>query len=283
MNITPAHTLNLDLPGEEPVEVLNDGYSDRVRCDHPQVDDGEELGHALIETAVNLNRGRVMVMASTELQRGLQHAGLATEGVIPGFYRGQADCAVMGWWQDADRRSLADADGVQQVMDLMAERANAPTAERLSVETARATVEDAESIAELLGETFSQYPTPSDDPAYVAQAIEAGHPFRCVRDEGALVACASADLVFDAHTAELTDCATRPTHRGQGLMRALLDDLMDDLRDLDYPTAFTLARARIPGVNLVFQRLGFELRGTMTRSCRIGNGLEDMNILSRTL
>ena len=56
-----------------------------------------------------------------------------------------------------------------------------------------------------------------------------------------------------------------------------------DLRALGYPTAFTLARAAIPGVNLAFQRLDFQLRGTMPQSCRIGEGIEDMNIWSRAV
>lgn len=108
-------------------------------------------------------------------------------------------------------------------------------------------------------------------------------PFRLVRDEGAVVACGSADLVPLARTAELTDCATRPSHRGKGLMQAILMDLMDDLRALHYPTAFTLARASVPGINIAFQRLGFKYRGRMNRSCRIGSGIEDMNIWNRWL
>lgn len=282
MNAQPTiTTLRLDLPGTDEAKITNDRFSDRVRCDHPEVDHPEALGEALIETAETLDRGRVMVMAPKGMEAGLQSAGLATEGVIPGFYRGEEDCAVMGWWQDDARRSLADAEAVAQVKALMA--APSTPRPRPEVETSLATLEDATEIAGLLGETFDQYPTPSDDPRYIAQAIAAGNPFRVVRDAGEVVACASADLVTEAMTAELTDCATRPDHRGQGLMRAILEDLMDDLRELDYPTAFTLARARIPGVNLAFQRLGFEYRGTMTRSCRIGEGLEDMNILSRAL
>ena len=66
-------------------------------------------------------------------------------------------------------------------------------------------------------------------------------------------------------------------------MRAILTNLMEDLVEMDYPTAFTLARARIPGVNVAFQRCGFKLRGRMSQSCRIGEGLEDMNVWSRRL
>ena len=66
-------------------------------------------------------------------------------------------------------------------------------------------------------------------------------------------------------------------------MQFILEDLVEDLREMGYPTVFTLARAAIPGVNLAFSRLGFELRGTMPQSCRIGEGIEDMNIWSRAV
>ena len=52
---------------------------------------------------------------------------------------------------------------------------------------------------------------------------------------------------------------------------------------MGYPTAFTLARASVPGINLAFWRLGFVWRGQMASSCRIGGGIEDMNVWSRPL
>ncbi len=265
------------------VRALDDGYSGRLRCDHPAADvDGEALGEQLLATADERGRGRVVVLAPPAVADGLLAAGFEEEGRIPGFYRGTSDCLVLGAYPDEERSDLARPVLVEEVHDLLEQQDAAPAARR-DVETSLATVEDAEKIAELLGDTFAQYPTPSSDPAYVAEAIRDGVPFRIVEREGEIAACASADLVREACTAELTDCATRPTHRGQGLMQAILNDLMDDLRDLSYPTAFTLARARIPGVNLAFQRLGFELCGTMPQSCRIGDGIEDMNIWARSL
>ena len=66
-------------------------------------------------------------------------------------------------------------------------------------------------------------------------------------------------------------------------MQAILSDLIRDLQRMEYRTAFTLARANIAGVNLAFERLSFTYSGIMTQSCRIGSGLEDMNIWTRTL
>jgi len=223
----------------------------------------------------------VIVLAPKAIETGLRSVGFEREGQMPGFYEGKQVCSVMGFYPDAERASLAQPEEVQRVLDIVEARGG--ERKPSEVATRRALPEDAPRVAELLDETFAQYPTPSGDPAYVAQAISEGTPFRVVEEDGKVVACASADLVREAKTAELTDCATNPAYRGRGMMQSILSDLMDDLRELEYPTAFTLARARVPGVNLAFSRLGFEFRGCMPQSCRIGGGIEDMNIWSRRI
>jgi len=281
--LTPTDTVRhrLQVDGTE-VSVTQDPYSDRVRCDHPSPDvDAVALGETLKSFADEQGLSRVVVLTPADAAEGLMHTGFQCEATMPGFYSGENDCAVLGLALDDDRADLANPTEVARVQQLLDE--TRPASVRVRHETTLASVDDAPRIAQLLGETFAEYPTPSDDPAYVAKQIEDGTPFRFVEQGGDVVACASADLVTTAETAELTDCATRPKARGQGLMQSLLLDLMEDLRKLAYPTAFTLARAREAGMNIAFQRLGFVHRGTMVQSCRIGNGIEDMNVWSRAL
>ena len=273
--------VKIPVAGDSDVEAVVDLYSDRLRCDHPDVDDGRALGRALTDEAVRESCGRVVVLVHEELAAGLRAVGTEQEAAMPGFYSGEGDCAVMGLALDDSRSGPADADALQKVERLL--RDAPPERSRSAIDTERAFVGDGEAIAQLITDTFDHYPTPSGVSAYIDQHIEEGTPFRLVREGDEVVACASADLVPEARTAELTDCATRPTHRGRGLMQAILADLVVDLKELGYPTAFTLARAQVPGVNLAFQRLGFELRGRMAQSCRIGTGLEDMNVWSRRL
>lgn len=259
----------------------DDFYSDRIRCDHPVVENAAALGEALLEEAKRRRRGRIVVLAPGQLRDGLVEAGCEVEAIMPGFYRNRADCAVLGRALDPERSTLSDPEAVSEVDRLLSRRS--PGKQRPRVETQRATVEDAADIAELIAGTFEHYPTPSGVPEYIADQITDGVPFRLIREDGEMIACASAELVREAQTAELTDCSTRPAARGRGLMQSILADLMDDLREMGYPTAFTLARAREPGMNLAFQRLGFAFRGRMVQSCRIGTGFEDMNVWSRRL
>lgn len=279
---TSKETLELELPSGRIIEAVDDRYSDRLRCDHPVTSaDGEALGELLLEQAERLGRGRVVALVDESLAPGMERVGLEIEGVMPGFYAGESNCAVMGAALDEDRDRLANPLEIARVDELL-ETPRSPKP-RPDIETHRATLDDAERIADLLGEVFSGYPTPSNDLAYIRSELERGVPMRFVEQDGQLAACASADIVPEARTAELTDCATLRAHHGKGFMRAILIDLMEDLRQMDYPTAFTLTRARIPGVNIVFQRLGFEFQGRMASSCLIGEGIEDMNIMSRAL
>lgn len=264
---------------EQPVRATVDPYSDRVRCDHPAASDGRALGVALHSLAVDTGLGRVVALTRPGVAEGLIDAGYSVDGVMPGFYGGGEDCVVSGRAVDPARARLANPLEVERVDSILASAP--PASSRPIVATRLADADDAPAIAALLGDTFAEYPTPSAEPAYIAEQIETGTPFRIVTEHDEVVACASADRVSQARTAELTDCATLPSHRGRGYMQFILSDLIDDVRVLGYPTVFTLARARIPGVNLAFMRLGFELRGRMARSCRIGAGLEDMNIWSR--
>ena len=268
--------------GGSRVRVTSDRLSDRVRCDHPAVDDGAALGRGLTAAAELLGRGRVVVVGAQQLQAGLEQVGYETEAVMPGFYEGTGDCVVAGKALAEDRLCPRDERKlleVARVLDEKGEERPPPD----DVHSRLVGPADVPQIAALLNQTFARYPTPSNEPVYVQRQLENDTAFRCIEEDGEILACASADLVCEARTAELTDCATRPEHRGRGLMSRLLSDLMDDLRALEYPTAFTLARAAIPGVNVCFSRLGFELRGTMHQSCFIGTGLEDMNVWSRAL
>lgn len=269
--------------GVTSIDIVDDPFSDRVRCDHPELVDESLLAAQLREVADQFGRERVVAFVDEAMREGLKEEGFEVEGVMPGFYRGESDCVVMGWAADAGRMNYGDPEGAAVTSRVLKAKEGTPGL-HAAVKTEQATPEDAAEIASLLGETFREYPTPSSDPEYVANQIEEGTPFRILRgNDRQVLACASADVVREAQTAELTDCATRPSHRGRGLMQRILSDLMDDLRDEEFPTAFTLARASIPGINVAFQRLGFKYRGRMARSCRIGEGLEDMNIWSRWL
>ena len=272
--------------GQQRVLVLDDSHSDRVRCDHPNSSDGRAIAYFLIGAATCHGRTKVLTMVDERLIDELRGQGFTLAGTMPRFYGGERACGVLTYNLADERRNLANPKEVARAEEIFSGHDPLDVeeiSEGTSMETVRAKAEDAERIAELIDKTFFDYPTPSHDPDYIRAQILEGTPFRFIEEEGRLVACASADLIREARTAELTDCATLPEFRKRGFMLALLTDLISDLEGIQYKSAFTYARARVPGINVLFKKLGFEFCGSIHQSCRIGEGLEDMNMWIRDL
>lgn len=288
--------------GNNIITVIDDEHSDRVRCDHPNTSQGKGIAFFLSGAAHCLNRTKVLTMVEESLADELIEQGFTLAGTMPWFYKGKKGCSVLTYNLVEARKIKAHPKEFSKVEaiidktpsvkeDIITERYEYLNDEDIDdsmeadvdVKTILAMPEDARRIAALIDKTFFDYPTPSHDPKYVRAQIESGVPFRYVEDNGKIVACASADLVPDALTAELTDCATDPDFRKKGLMMKILTDLMWDLEQRDYHSAFTYSRARVPGINILFKKLGFKYCGSIHQSCRIGDGLEDMNIWIRQL
>ena len=178
------------------LQVTDDAYSDRVRCDHPEIEDGRALGRGLSAAAELMGRGRVVVMAEQRLEGGLSAVGYETEAVMPGFYNGANDCVVMGLAREPEREGPGFPAGLERV-EAVLEAKGEPMPPPDDVQTRAATLSDAPALAELIGETFQSYPTPSNDPAYVAKQMREGTPFRVVEDGDQLVACASAEAAME--------------------------------------------------------------------------------------
>ncbi len=270
----------------------NDHVSDRIRCDFPQVDSGAKLADTLIQKAEECGRGKIISIVTEPLVHDLQRSGFYLAAQLPKVYDGKEDIFIMSYNVDENRYKLANPKEVGRVEGVLSE-VLPPTnvsIESLSNHSLLESVNalspnESGELSELIAKTFQSYPTPSFEREYVRSYIEGGNLFHGLRDNsGTLVSCASADIVADAKTAELTDCATLPEYRGRGYMRAILVSLMQSLhRDKRFPTAFTMARARVPGINVLFKQLGFRFCGRLSRSCLIGDGLEDMNIWARRL
>lgn len=102
--------------------------------------------------------------------------------------------------------------------------------------------------------------------------------FRLVRENGRLVSAASAEVSWANRHAEMTDCATLPDYRGEGLMAAIFKELGREMLRQGISCLYSLARAASPGMNAVLRRLGYPLRGRMVNNCHIMGQFEDMNL-----
>jgi len=244
-----------------------------------------ELAHLseAIRDAHESGATKVILYATTTDRVGWAEAGFTLEGTILGYFGDGGDADIWSSFRIGERRNESERVEHDRVVEAAraCERRTARLADRFRCRPG--TVDDAAQIAALMRETFREYPDPIS-PRGVARAIEnRSRHFRVVRDESdAIVASASAEIDHANRSAELTDCATRPDARGNGLMSVILQalerDLDDDFGIVDH---YTLARADEVAMNCAFAKLGWTYTGRLVNNCRMPNGWESMNIWCR--
>lgn len=161
--------------------------------------------------------------------------------------------------------------------------ANSSVIPLMDITVVQATENDAEELAGFYGEIFTVYPTPIADPSYLKRMISGDSVYMLIRHKQIIVSAACAEVNRHYKNAELSDCATLPEYGGKGLMKIILNQIIEKVEQQDIDSVYSIARARSSSMNSVFQSLGFEFTGTLIRNVKISSGLEDMNVWSRLL
>ncbi len=142
---------------------------------------------------------------------------------------------------------------------------------------------DIPGLIKLFSKVFKSYPTPLNNQVYLEKKLSDGTVFKIVKYEQEIVSAASLDIDSRTKSAELTDCATLPDFRGQGLMSHLITNLEAEAVRLGLFTVYTIARALSVGINTVFARHGYKYGGRFINNCDICGKFEDMNLWSKKL
>ena len=101
--------------------------------------------------------------------------------------------------------------------------------------------------------------------------------------EDQLVALSSAEMDTEARNVEMTDFATLPDGRGDGLATILLGAMEAQMHDRGMATGYTIARAPSFGMNITFARMGYSFAGRLINNTHIGGQFEDMNVWYKSL
>jgi putative beta-lysine N-acetyltransferase len=148
-----------------------------------------------------------------------------------------------------------------------------------------ATEEDSEGISQLLTSVFPLYPVPTT-PEYIKHSIQT-HEMEYFIIESIqhkkIVSVAAAEYNHGNRSAEITDCATDPSFRGNNFTCHLINALEELLQKKDVLYLFSLTRAVSPSMNITVAKLGYRFTGTLINNCRISTGFEDMNVWVKPL
>lgn len=280
-------TYSFELPRQGGREAVFDPYNRRIKL-YGVGPVEYEAGCAEMITGAGADPGvcsKVAVYALPGDDLEWEELGLAREGVIQGFFAGGVDAVIWAGYSDPKRARPSDKGEIERIIRAARKKAPANPAFPAGYACQVATAREAPEIGALLRETFEDYPTPVDD-ATVERLIKTGASrFRIVRaPDGKVAAVASAEIDGRRSSAEMTDCATAPAHRGKGLMAALLAELARDLTlSVGITDVYSLCRAGEPGINCVLGKLGYTYTGTLVNNCKMPDGWESMNVWCKAL
>ncbi|WP_017754750.1 putative beta-lysine N-acetyltransferase [Calidifontibacillus oryziterrae] len=265
------------------IQLFLDYFNERLRVD----DYRGNLDRIVEELDLIMNNNsftKLIFYSKSEHWRQLLCKGFELEGIINGFFNG-SDNYIMTTYKKNERRSTEHWIKENNILASIKTNKKSLGINKIvsNYIYRKANSKDAKSLAGLYEKVFSIYPTPMNNSEYVEKMIKQGTIFYVVEGDKELVSAASVDINSKWHNAELTDCATLPDHRKNGLMKYLLSLLEKELKDQEIYCAYSLARALSYGMNASLFQLGYQYTGRLTNNCYIFDKLENMNVWVKDL
>lgn len=273
--IEASRNFGAEYQGEIQVDVTNQRVIVKNRLEHQP----RALIRAAEEVAAENRAGKIIFFARPELAAELEAIGYVREGDIPSFYNGlDAQCYVRFLAPDRSySQHLADEDKIISGLSKVA-RTKSRVAPAGEVNLRRVEEPDLKDLASLFRRCFVSYPSPLFELDYLRQLLAGGVFFLAAFDGHRLVSAASAHVDGQNNNAEISDCATDPDFRGQGLLTALLDHLAGEMWQRRTGVLYSLARAGSVGMNVSLHKLGYRYQGRLINNCHIAGRFENMNL-----
>ncbi|UMZ75195.1 putative beta-lysine N-acetyltransferase [Natranaerofaba carboxydovora] len=286
------------------LKVFLDIYNQRVQVLDYEGPDIEGMVKRLDYIAEKNTFGKVYLKAKAYDWEKFLSEGYILEGIFKFYYSGENAYSLAKFFNQ-ERRISYDVEKENEIIKEVTKSSNdvneieesykgkAPEGYVLRY----ATYEDLDKIAELYDRVFETYPIPLNQKLYLERLMDSEVLFMVIAKkaneqdkdedetliEDEIVSVASADMHHNHLTAEMTDCATLPEERGKGHMGYLMKALEKEMIKQNMISLFSLARAKSPGMNLIFHRFDYSYCGRLIKNCNIYGNFENMNLWVKKL
>ncbi len=259
--------------------------SDRVYLMQINDADPVELIQGMRDLAVERGYSKIFTKVPARSARAFLDAGYVCEATVPLFFGGTEDALFLCRYLDTTRATMDDIEELERVMELAMAKKGGGVSQPISEDTVirACSEEDVAAMADVYSEVFPSYPFPVHDPAYLLETMRSHVLYFGVESKGRLLALSSAELDRDGRSAEMTDFATLPGGLGRGFAANLLAAMEPEVARHGIRTAYTIARAVSPGMNITFARLGYEFGGRLVNNTQISGSIESMNVWHKQL
>lgn len=233
--------------------------------------------------AADRGYSKIFAKVPASALEAFREAGYILEAAVPDFFREWESGCFLGRFVEATRAVEPAPDRVQDVL----EQCRNPREDLTPLDPHFTLMpldgRHVDRLAALYGEVFTSYPFPIDTPEFLRQSLDDHTIYYGVFEGDRLVAASSAEVDTNWGNAEMTDFATLPIARGNGLAGHLLARMEADLEPMGIRTLYTIARATSYSMNITFARAGYVHAGTLVANTQIMGRLESMNVWYRRL
>jgi len=265
--------------------IQHGAYNDRIYLMQAGSDPSADLPEVLIPMAERMGYSKIFAKIPEARGDTFEQADFVQEGSIPDFYNGVDDALFMAYFLSEDRAREERVDRLNEVRQIAQSKRGAAIR---PLDTARFHIKrcapaDVERMAEIYRSVFPSYPFPIHDPGYLLKTMKSHVEYYGVEHAGALIALSSAEVDRSAAAAEMTDFATMPAFRGNGLAVHLLREMEHGMFRSGIKTSYTIARAVSAGMNITFAKLGYRFGGRLKNNTNISGSIESMNVWYKEL
>lgn len=270
MNKVEGVDLSIDHPNKR-LKVLE--------CDKEIINVSDKL----VELAEKEDLNKIILFGREPINETFIEQEFVAEGCIDGFYDGESAYMISKFLSE-DRMKNETVQKEEQILKTLESLDAQPVQHNLSDYGIRnATISDIPKIKRVFEVVFASYPTPMYDENYIKKIMNSHVHFAVAENEDGIVSVASAEMDLERNNAEITDCATLPSHRGNGLMNHIVDFLEEEMEDKGISNLFSLARAVSFGMNKVLYNQQYQYRGRLIKNVHIAGQWENMNIWVKQL
>lgn len=246
--------------------------------------DPVKLIGALRHLAEHQKYAKIFAKIPESTARPFLEAGYEVEASVPGLFYGREQGLFLGYYLNEARKIPADKLALESILaDCLKKEITAFSMLPAGISWRTCKHSDAEALAALYREVFPTYPFPIHDPAYILDTMDTHTVYGGLFADGKLAAAASAEMDPDTLSGEMTDFATAVKWRGMGLARHLLYRLESEAAASGILTAYTIARAASPGMNVTFASAGYRYGGLLINNTQISGSVESMNVWYKSL
>lgn len=260
-------------------------HNDRIYLMQTPSSPSSELSHGLIRMAEKNKYSKIFAKVPESIADSFFTAGFLEESRIPDFLSGKEAALFMGYYIGSERMKEPDIDRMDEILNIALGKKESDKKLRLKSRfiLRKCNEMDVSAMAKIYQKVFSSYPFPIHNPDYLLKTIQENINYFGIEEEGRLIALSSAEVDKEAGNVEMTDFATLPECRGENFGLHLLARMDREMKNKKIKTAYTIARAMSPGMNVTFRKAGYKVAGRLKNNTNISGQIESMNVWYKSL